>query len=533
VSPLRSAGPGPSDLAKHIDSLRGLDAVIRQRLGTVLTTLGGRVTTRTVDLVDGVSTALAAGPADRMWLTLAVLSGELPQPEDVRRACRRAELDGPLAALGDILPSQDRASSDRPESRWPVEVVTGQVVVDLHHTSGTAFATGIQRVAREVTRRWARAQPFVLVGWTRGYTALHQLPMSAIEGVPLAGDGSGSGNTGTERDAPTGSIIVPWRSTYVLPELLGEAGRVDRFQALAQYSGNRSAVIGFDCVPMTTGETAVEGMGADFAHYLAAVAHTDRVATISAGAAVEFRGWRSMLGGAGLAGPEITPVPLPMDRPPLDDDAVAMARAQLAVVGMPMVLVVGSHEPRKNHRAVLQAAELLWRDGLEFSLLFVGGNSWNSERFTTALHDLQAVGRPVHAVRALTDDLLWAAYAIARCTLFPSLNEGFGLPVAESIASGTPVITSDFGSMREIAEPGGALLVDCHDDHQIAHALRRLLTDDALHATLADQARRRPRRTWDDYADETWSYLVNGGGTGPPEVPRSRTRPEPAPPAPA
>jgi glycosyltransferase involved in cell wall biosynthesis len=528
VSPLRSAIPGPSDLAKHIDSSRGLDTVIRRRLGTVLTTLGGTATTRTVDLLDGVAAALAAGSADRMWLALAVLSGELPDGPSVRRACRRAELDGPLAALADVLPSPDRASSDRPETRWPVEVVIGQVVVDLHHTSGTAFATGIQRVARQVVRRWDHDHEFVLVGWTRGYTALHQLPAAAIEGIPRAGESGGTGGTsdpGDTPDTPAGSIIVPWRSTYVLPELLGEAGRVDRFEALAQYSGNHSAVIGFDCVPMTTGETAVEGMGADFAHYLAAVAHTDRVATISAGAALEFRGWRTMLGGAGLDGPEITPVLLPMDLPPLNDEAVATARAQLAVVGMPMVLVVGSHEPRKNHRAVLHAAELLWRDGLEFSLLFVGGNSWNSQRFTDALHELQALGRPVHAVRALTDDLLWAAYAIARCTLFPSLNEGFGLPVAESIASGTPVITSNFGSMREIAEPGGALLVDCRDDHEIAHALRRLLTDDALHATLSRQAHQRPRRTWDDYADETWSYLVQGR--------RAEGRPEPAQPGPA
>jgi glycosyltransferase involved in cell wall biosynthesis len=177
---------------------------------------------------------------------------------------------------------------------------------------------------------------------------------------------------------------------------------------------------------------------------------------------------------------------------------------------MPMVLVVGSHEPRKNHRAVLHAAELLWREGLNFSLLFVGGNSWNSERFTRALHDLQAAGRPVHAVRALTDDLLRAAYTIAYCTLFPSFNEGFGLPVAESIASGTPVITSNFGSMREIAEPGGALLVDPRDDHDIARALRKLLTDDALRASLARETRARPERTWEDYAEQSWDYLVHG-----------------------
>ena len=96
----------------------------------------------------------------------------------------------------------------------------------------------------------------------------------------------------------------------------------------------------------------------------------------------------------GLAGPDITAVPLPVESPLPSRAAMETAREQLAVVGMPMVLVVGSHEPRKNHRAVLHAAELLWRDGLTFSLLFVGGNSWNSERFTRALRIEGGAGCP-------------------------------------------------------------------------------------------------------------------------------------------
>lgn len=65
------------------------------------------------------------------------------------------------------------------------------------------------------------------------------------------------------------------------------------------------------------------------------------------------------------------------------------------------------------------------------------------------LAELQAGHRPVQAITALSDDLLWAAYRLARFTLLPSFNESFGLPVAESLASGTtPVVTSDFGSMR-------------------------------------------------------------------------------------
>ena len=109
-----------------------------------------------------------------------------------------------------------------------------------------------------------------------------------------------------------------------------------------------------------------------------------------------------------------------------------------------------------------------------------------------------------------SDDQLWAAYTLARCTVFPSLDEGFGLPIAESLACGTPVITSNYGSMLELAADGGALLVDPRDDHDIARAIERLVTDDRLHAALREQALGRHDRTWDQYAEEAWDYLVSG-----------------------
>ena len=97
----------------------------------------------------------------------------------------------------------------------------------------------------------------------------------------------------------------------------------------------------------------------------------------------------------------------------------------------------------------------------------------------------------------------------ARFTVFPSINEGYGLPVAESLACGTPVVTSDYGTMKEIADAGGgALLVDPRDDHSIADGMRRLLTDDTLLAELTAQATSRTPRTWDQYAEETWALLV-------------------------
>ena len=400
-------------------------------------------------------------------------------------------------------------------SAWvDVEVVTGQVLVDVHHTARNLFATGIQRVARETVRRWSRDHEVLLVGWTEGYEAFRRLSPSQVETAlgrpnaatytePVGRDLNSSPNTAE-------TALVPWMCTHLVPELPAEVERALRYQAFFRFSYSDAGLIGFDCVPFTAAETSAEGMSVGFSLHMAAASNAQRIATISEAAAAEYRGWRTMLTGTGNPGPDIKAVPLPIHAEVPTEAALNKARQLLGVGSLPVVLIVGSHEPRKNHLAVLQAAETLWREGVMFTLAFVGGNSWNSELFSAEVARLQGVNRPLQSILALPDDLLWAAYRLAQCTVFPSLHEGFGLPVAESLASGTPVITSNFGSMLEIVAGGGALLVNPRDDQALSDALRRLLTDQSLRDRLAGAASKLPSRTWDDFAAETWTYLTGG-----------------------
>jgi glycosyltransferase involved in cell wall biosynthesis len=177
--------------------------------------------------------------------------------------------------------------------------------------------------------------------------------------------------------------------------------------------------------------------------------------------------------------------------------------------GEPLVLVVGSHEPRKNHDPIVFAAERLWDEGLRFRLRFIGGGSANVIRaFDRRARALAERGRPIEVWRAAKDDELLASYRAARFTVFPSLHEGFGLPVAESLAMAVPVVTSDYGSTAEIARDGGCLLVDPRDDDAILGAMRTLITDDRLHGRLVAECLARTPRTWGDYADELWTVAV-------------------------
>jgi glycosyltransferase involved in cell wall biosynthesis len=472
-----------------------------RRVPAVRTALGGALRSA-VRVPEAATLAAALGDVidhrDRshVWLVLAALTGRLPDHTTVVEVARAAEFDDGASLWAAVA---ERTTDESAARR--VRIAVDEVLVDVAHTARTPLATGIQRVARETTRRWLAARACTPVSWSEGYESVREL--TATERLRF-------GSTAPEAvEEPTDTaVVVPWRATYIVAELAAESERSARLLALAALTPNRTGVIGFDCVPLTSAETTQRGFAGVFAGNLAALRSFDRIATISQAAATEYAGWRSMLTAIGLSGPAIASVPLPAEGEKPTEEDLAAARARFLVGPLPLVLVVGSHEPRKNHLTVLHAAELLWREGLRFSLSFVGGNAWGSDSFSRRLTELQRAGRPVDTESRLSDGQLWAAYQLARCTVFPSLNEGFGLPVAESLAAGTPAITSDFGSMLEIAADGGALTIDPRDDHALAVAMRQLVTDDALHTRLHRAALARPPRTWDMYANELWEFLV-------------------------
>jgi glycosyltransferase involved in cell wall biosynthesis len=477
-------------------------AALLARITVVVSTLSrAQAPENRAELISRFEQLLAPADASAVWLALSVLEARLATPAEVRRTVRAIRLDGVDAAFG-ARPTQVAATwlgglRHRPE----VRVLSTTVLVDVDHTARTGLATGIQRVARETVKRWSAVHDPKLVGWDAEYRHLRLLTPAECTKA-LTGIGAAS------EAARPDLVVIPWESTYLLPELSPERPRNERIAALAQYARCRTGVIGFDCVPMTTAETTALGVGGAFATNLAAVRHMDTVSAISAAAGTEYGGWRKMLASVGQKGPEISVDLLPSEVPessPADLDA---ARAQLLIPGMPMVLCVGTHEPRKNHLALLHAAELLWREGIQFNLVLVGGRSWKDDRFTDELATARARNRPIQKVTTMSDTMLWAAYRLARCMVFPSLNEGFGLPIAEALSCGTPVITSDYGSMAEIAAGGGALLVDPRDDLSIAAGMRAVLTDDDVHGKLVTAARARPHRTWEQYAGDVWTALA-------------------------
>jgi glycosyltransferase involved in cell wall biosynthesis len=148
----------------------------------------------------------------------------------------------------------------------------------------------------------------------------------------------------------------------------------------------------------------------------------------------------------------------------------------------PFVLYVGRLQGRKNLVRLVEAYSRVRHSGVEHQLVLVGKKEWMAEEIATTIARL-AVGKDVIlAGYVATEDLPWF-YNAADVFAYPSFFEGFGLPVMEAMACGTPIITSAGSSLEEVAGDA-ALIIDPSDVNTIKAALERLLGDPNLRQEL-------------------------------------------------
>ncbi len=173
-----------------------------------------------------------------------------------------------------------------------------------------------------------------------------------------------------------------------------------------------------------------------------------------------------------------------------------------------LVVCVGSFEPRKNHLSLLRGAAALWQRGHSFELVLIGrstrGFGWKVMR---EIGRLQRKSYPLQWWRHVEDRVLHRAYRSCKFTVYPSLAEGFGLPILESLWHGKPCVCGGNGALGEAVRGGGCLIVDQTSARGIAEGMEKLLTDDAAYANLRDQARARTFRSWPDYIDDLLRHL--------------------------
>jgi glycosyltransferase involved in cell wall biosynthesis len=171
----------------------------------------------------------------------------------------------------------------------------------------------------------------------------------------------------------------------------------------------------------------------------------------------------------------------------------------------PFFFYAGSLSPRKNMLNLIRAFTMI-QDSIPHSIYFTGGDSW----LDTEVHDLiteNHLQERIIKLGYISEEDLVMMYNLADCYLYPSLYEGFGLPILEAQACGCPVITSTVSSCPEVAGPG-ALYVNPHDVPDMASAMTRVVQDKKLRKKLADEGLKNCRQyTWEQTARGIYGVL--------------------------
>ena len=166
-------------------------------------------------------------------------------------------------------------------------------------------------------------------------------------------------------------------------------------------------------------------------------------------------------------------IPLPQNLPPL--------------VPQQFWLNVGVLEPRKNHQRLLRAYALLKAKlGKTWPLVFAGGRGWLMENFEKELDALN-LRQDVFLLGYVEDEILQWLYQNCFAFIYPSLFEGFGLPVLEAMSLGAPVITSNVSSLPEIAGQA-ALFIDPTSEEAVFQAMRQLTSDPRARLLLKENS---------------------------------------------
>jgi len=194
------------------------------------------------------------------------------------------------------------------------------------------------------------------------------------------------------------------------------------------------------------------------------------------------------------ASPKFRPIPRPENLEFLD---------RTYGIRFPYFLFSGRWEPRKNLLRILQAfAQFKGRFPSEVKLVLTGLRTWWAPQADALISRLGIEGEVVDLGKSPVDELPFL-YSGALALVFPSLWEGFGLPVVEAMACGTPVITSNVSSMPEVAGRA-ALLVDPYSISEITEAMCRIASDSSKRQELAAEGLKRATTfTWDRTARQT------------------------------
>ena len=399
--------------------------------------------------------------------------------------------------------------------------------------------SGIQTVVRSLAAAFGTMRaPVRLVVWNARFNHLRPLPPESSVGLAAE----------SLRDAPGTPLSLLWHPSAWWPSIVhrGHSSRIplhrhpayadlpkgtwvlmpeliyrDRASAFIRHihqRGWRVALIFHDAIPVQYPEYVPPELPENHAGYMRAFAEADLILPTSNTSA---EGWRQFMVKEGLQGPPTRICTLACDIPGVPrirtprEDLEAEAQADAKSSQRPVrMLCVSTLEPRKNHKVLLEAFELAVaaRPDLPLELDLVGaryvdrGDIVEAVQAAIARHPGKVRWRE-HVDHVVLNDL----FRDCDFTVYPSVLEGFGLPVIESLWLGRPCLCANFSVMAENAAGGGCLTCDVRDPKALAAAIIRLAESRELRHQLAREATTRPLKTWQEYAMEVLQRMKDEG----------------------
>jgi glycosyltransferase involved in cell wall biosynthesis len=382
------------------------------------------------------------------------------------------------------------------------------LLLDATHTSHTPARTGIQRVCRSLHAALAAREPVQAICHDPYLAAWRPLNAGELRRLQAGGEPGRSRGakwpwpqkiSGYARRLLGARPMMPTGSGLVCPELFSPIIGRELAALSAHVSGPRVAIF-HDAIGLRLPELTPPGTVRRLPAYLRELLEFDGIAANSTDSAASLYDYWQWLGVAN---------PPPIEAIPLGLEPVSLAPEGLAPVSPLRLLCISTIEGRKNHLALLEACETLWAEGLAFELQLIGLARPDTAAAALArIEALKAAGRPLVYGGAVGDAELQVAYQRCAFTVYPSLIEGFGLPVLESLQHGKPCVCSNDGALGEAASGGGCLALPAVDAAALTGAIRRLLKNPAEITTLSAAARKRKFKAWNTYAGELTAWMA-------------------------
>lgn len=380
------------------------------------------------------------------------------------------------------------------------------LLLDLTHTSHTRARTGIQRVCRSLHAALGNAAEALtfdphqhawrrLQAWERATLAADSVAAKRGARWPLIAKLRGRAHRVLHRAPPK----LPENSGLIVPEAFSPAVARALPALFARVTGPRVALF-HDAIALKYPELTPTGTVARFPAYLIELLGFDGIAAVSDDSRASLVDYWRWLG---------VPTAPPVATLTLGIDIEKKSSAEVPQAShAPEILCVGSLEGRKNHLALLEACEGLWASGAAFTLRLIGlAQPQTAGAAISRLRELQAAGRPLRYDGPASDDAVAAAYATCAFTVYPSLLEGFGLPVLESLAHGKPCLCSARGALGESARGGGCVPLENLEAPALAQAIGRLLGSPRELEQLGTAARARTFKTSAQYAADLTGWM--------------------------